>query len=133
MHRAAMDSFPTTVVRNYTELVDALARVKNFLQLSNETLEQVAGLCAGHADKMLGPSRAKTVGPRSLDLLLGALGLELVVRPNPEAAKKMASRWEPRDRKQVRQCQPVSKAMLERCRAIILAELAWQTGTGYRG
>jgi hypothetical protein len=39
LRRAAMADFPTIIVRNYAELVDALARVKNFLQLSNETVE----------------------------------------------------------------------------------------------
>jgi hypothetical protein len=71
--------FPELVVRNYADLVDALARVKNFLALSNETVEQISGLCAGHCDKLLGPTRSKKIGPNSLDLLLGAFALELVV------------------------------------------------------
>jgi hypothetical protein len=57
--------------------------------------------------------------------LLGALGLELVVRPNPDAAKKMAPRWERRNEKQVRASQPVSRQMLDRCRSIIMAELGY--------
>lgn len=123
-----MADFPTIIVRNYAELVDALARVKNFLQLSNETVELISGLCAGHCDKLLGPSRAKKIGPRSLDLLLGALGLELVVRPDPEAARKMALRWERRDERQVREPARISQALLDKCRPIILAELGHAGG-----
>lgn len=123
---------PQIVVRSYSELVDAFARIKDFLQLSNETVEEVGGMTRGHCDKLLGPSRCKRVGPISLDLLLGALGLELVVRPNPEAVQKLARRWEQRDQKQIR----VSRALLDRCRPIILAELGIrddQNGGGYRG
>jgi hypothetical protein len=124
-----MAEFPTIVARNYSELVDALARVKNFLQLSNETVEAVGGLVKGHCDKLLGPSRSKKIGPQSLDLLLGALAIELVVRPNPDAAAKVASRWEKRNTKQVRHT--VSQAMIDRVRPIILAELG--IGAGYKG
>jgi hypothetical protein len=98
--------FPELVVRNYADLVDALARVKNFLALSNETVEQISGLCAGHCDKLLGPTRSKKIGPNSLDLLLGAFALELVVRPDPIAARKVAGRWQKRNEKQVRHRKP---------------------------
>lgn len=127
------EPFPELIIRNSAELADALAAGKNFRGLSNESLEALCLFARGHVDKMLGPSREKNIGARSLDYLLAALALRLRIEPDPEQERRMRSRWEGRNSKQVRQCQPVSKAMLEKCRPIILAKLAWQSGTGYRG
>jgi hypothetical protein len=118
--------FPEIVVRNYAELVDAFARVKNYLQLSHETVEAIAGLARGHFDKMIGPKREKTIGPRSLDLLLGAMGLQLRVEVDPEQAQLVASRWERRNNKQVRirPSPPISAELLEHAKQIIFSAYA---------
>ena len=125
-----MAEFPTLVVRNYSELVDALVAVKNYLQISNSALEEVAGMTAGAVDKYLGPTRSKGLGPLSLDLLLGGLAIRLRVEPDLAQARKLERVWENRDQRAVRQPARISKALLERARPIILSELArkgWQT------
>jgi hypothetical protein len=94
--------FPEIVVCNYAELVDALVRVKNYLQLSNETVEAIADLTRGHVDKMLGPTRQKGIGKNSFDLLLGALGIRLRVEIDPDQMRRVASRHTPRNENQVR-------------------------------
>jgi hypothetical protein len=48
-----MAAFPSEiVVRDHGSPVDALRAAKEHLQISNETLEALAGLCAGHVDKL---------------------------------------------------------------------------------
>jgi hypothetical protein len=101
-----MNEFPSIAVRSYDDLVNAIRAVKEFLGLSNETIEEIAGLARGHVDKMLGPKRAKRIGPRTLELLLGALGARLRLEVDPEQAKRVASRWTRRDEKQVRRREP---------------------------
>jgi hypothetical protein len=114
--------FPQIVVRNYSELVDALARWKNeVLSISNEQLEHIAGFTRGHADKMLGPTRQKGIGQNSFDLLLGALGVRLRLEIDPEQMERVASRHTPRNEKQLRN--RLSRAALDRARPIILSEL----------
>jgi len=43
-----MAEFPTIVIRDYNGLVDALRAIQNFLNISNETLEEISGLTRGH-------------------------------------------------------------------------------------
>jgi hypothetical protein len=118
------EQFPEIVVRDYGSLVDALRAAKEHLQISNETLEALAGLCHGHADKLLGSGQQKRIGPIVLGLLCEALGVEFVMRPNMAAVHKLAHRWEKRNSSQVRVSQrTVSQAALDRCRPVILREL----------
>jgi transcriptional regulator with XRE-family HTH domain len=77
-------------VRGYDDLVIAIRAVKEFLGLSNETLEEIAGLTRGHIDKLLRPSREKKIGPQVLPLILGALGIRLRVEIDPEQSKRVA-------------------------------------------
>jgi hypothetical protein len=133
LRRALMAEFPEIVIRDYNSLVDGLRQVQNFRNISNECLEEIAGLTRSHVDKVLGPSKTKAIGRTVLGLLLESLGVEFVVRQSP-AAQKMASRWEQRDTKQIR----VSQALLDRCRPLILAELGLaepqgMNGNGYKG
>jgi len=94
--------FPSSAVRSYEDLIIALRAVKEFLGLSNETVDEIAGLARGHCDKILGPSREKTIGAKTLPLILGALGVRLKLEIDPDQAKRVASRWTRRNEKQVR-------------------------------
>jgi hypothetical protein len=132
------ESFPELIIRNHDDLADALLAIKNFLGLSNEMLEQIAGLTHGHCDKMLGPSREKTIGRNSFDLLLATLGIRLRVEIDEPQARLMQARYERRNDKQVRN--RLSRAILDRARPIILAELGFvgepqghMNGNGYKG
>ena len=118
-----MTGFPLIAIRSYDDLITAIRAVKKFLGLSNEVIEDLSGLTRGHFDKVAGRTPVKKMGPMVLDALLGALAIELVVRPDPAAAEKIANRWRCRREDHVRTCQPVSRALLDRCRPIILAEL----------
>jgi hypothetical protein len=65
-----------------------------------------------------------------LDALLGALAIELHIKPDPAAVERMLHRWQRRNEAQVRPPTRLSKEILEKAKPIILSELArkgWQT------
>jgi hypothetical protein len=113
-----MAEFPIIAVRSYSDLITALRAVKNYLQLSNEFVEDLAGLTRGHWDKVAGACPTKKAGPVVLDALFGALAIELHVHPDPAAAERVSHRWQKRDEHQVR-TQParMNKALLARAAA----------------
>jgi hypothetical protein len=112
------------IVKDFSGLLDALATVRERLGISFELLDELSGLTRGHSCKVLS-ERSKGLGPLAFDMLLGALGLQIAIRPDLVACQKLADRWEKRAEYALRSCQPVSKRMLDRCRPIILAELGY--------
>ena len=125
-----MNSFPTIAIRSYDDLITAIRAVKEFLGLSNEAIEDLAGLTRGHWDKVAGRTPVKRMGPMVLNAVLGVLAIELHVKPDVAAVEKLSHRWQRRHENHVRTCQPISQATLDRCRPIILSEMArkgWQT------
>ena len=117
--------FPELLIHTQAELADAFNVAKNFRGLSNEFLEELIGLSRGHVDKMLGPSRHKTIGKNSLEWMLAALGLRLRLERDPDQERLMASRWEGRNQSQVRvRTDPVSSALIELATPVIFHKLA---------
>lgn len=49
---AGMTDFPKIAVRSYDDLITAIVAVKNYLQLSDETVDTLAGLTRRHFDKI---------------------------------------------------------------------------------
>jgi hypothetical protein len=90
---------------DYVGLRDAIrARVEQ-LNISRECLDEVAGLPAGYSGKLLSQGKAKDVkrfGPLSLDLLLKATGLKLVLVDDREALAKVQPLYTERAIKQAR-------------------------------
>jgi hypothetical protein len=65
-----------------------------------------------------------------INALLGALAIQLEIKPDLEAARRMEHRWQKRQERQVREPARVSQAILECCRPLVLSEVArkgWQT------
>jgi hypothetical protein len=108
------------------ELVDAFRSRKEELKLSNEAVEHLLQLCAGHVDKIL--SQTRGLSQLSIDGLLSAMGLKLLVAIDPEQVARMAPRWENeghRDAKQVRRPPArIRKVLMARVRPLILREAA---------
>ncbi|MGB5184792.1 MAG: hypothetical protein WBO12_21745, partial [Xanthobacteraceae bacterium] len=98
-----MTEFPTIAIRSYDDLITAIRAVKEFLGLSNEAIEDLAGLTRGHWDKVAGRTPVKRMGPMVLNAVLGALAIELHVKPDAAAAGKMSHRWQRRREDHVRQ------------------------------
>jgi hypothetical protein len=75
--------FSSALLRTADDVIQALRRRKGELQLSNAILEEATGSCAGHADKVLGPSCVRSPSLALLMALVDALGcgLQLVSIP----------------------------------------------------
>lgn len=128
------DAFPAVRFRDYAGLVAAMRAVKDHIGLSNEHLEQICGLTAGHVDKALGPSMTKTIGRVAFDLLVEGLAIEFEARINVEAMRRMESRWERRNRSQIRtMAKPLSHEILDRAKATIFSELGRKGGIARLG
>jgi hypothetical protein len=102
-------------------LLDAIEARRVELQMSNASLEQVAGLCVGHVSKLLSPARGRSPSLRTLDRILAAVQLSIVLVRDPSRAA--GASWKPRDEAHVRS-RPLSPIALQRARPVVLAELA---------
>jgi hypothetical protein len=85
-------------IRSMSELVQALRDRRDALNISHETIDSISGLQSGYTSKLLAPKPIKNLGPMSFGSILGALGLAVVVVPDPQAEAKVVERWEPRKR-----------------------------------
>jgi hypothetical protein len=83
---------------SYEELIGILRQRKLELDVSFTVLELIGGLASGHAAKILGPGpvHSKHLGPTSLALILGALGVRLALVEDPAAMARIRSRLVPR-------------------------------------
>lgn len=107
-------------------LLDALAQRRVTMGMSLASLDIAANLAAGHASKLIGPSRVKTPTTRSLFALLDALSLSIVLVNDPSKANGAA--WTPRAEEKVRTNGAISQAALHRARPHVVAELARKAG-----
>lgn len=108
----------------YDELVDLLDDVRCARGLSFEQLDELSGLASDHAQKCLGPARAKMLTPLLIDTLLPVLGVRLAVVDDPAAIASVEQRWSRRDEASVRRNDwRVSRRLLDRARPVILQEL----------
>lgn len=64
--------------------------------ITYDTLDFLAGLTRGHANKLLGPTPSKGIGKVSFGCILSALALKITIEPDPEQEAKMRARWIPR-------------------------------------
>jgi hypothetical protein len=89
---------PRTIAfcRDYEALVQAFRARQDELGLSNQLCDELAGLTSGHTDKLLGPSRNKTMGASTIDIFLELFGVSLVLVEDMDKVRRMQSRWERR-------------------------------------
>ena len=76
------------------DLVDAFRARKEALGLSNEAIEHLIPLTAGHCDKAIGLSGTRGLTQLTIDGMLSSLGLKLLVAIDPEQVQRMRPRWE---------------------------------------
>lgn len=88
----------TQPIRSMPELIEALRSRAAELQLTHETIDNVAGLQGGYTSKLFAPKPIKNLGPISFSSILGALGLAVVVVDDPEQIKRVEGRWTKRVR-----------------------------------
>lgn len=80
------------VVREYSELVDALRARALELNVSRSEIDAVSGLQSGYAAKLLAPVPIRNIGPMSFGPLLQALGLSLIVVEDQGSKERFVDR-----------------------------------------
>jgi hypothetical protein len=100
---AMTDAPMLAVVRNYSDLHRALrARVEQ-LNISRETIDEIAGFQPFYAAKLLAPKPHRKLGHMSFDAMLGALGCRLLlVEEDAATLARLRPRWVQRNVSQVR-------------------------------
>lgn len=66
------------------------------LNVTRLGIDEAAGLPSGYAGKVLSPTGGRGMGPRTLQLMVVALGLKMLVVENAEAMKRYTDRIEKR-------------------------------------
>lgn len=82
---------------DYLDLHAAARARAEQLNVSRETIDDVAGLTNGYASKLLALPPIKKFGPISLGPTMRALGLKMIVVDDPEALAKVEGRLTPRE------------------------------------
>jgi hypothetical protein len=86
------------LVTGMPELIEVLRERRDLLNISHETIDELAGLPSGLTGKILAPEPIRGVGYGSLGPLLGALGVAILVVEDSAAATRVHQRWIPRKR-----------------------------------
>jgi hypothetical protein len=116
-----------TIVGSIPELLTALRARRDELQISNETIDDIAGLAERHASKILAPNfPSRGLGRISFPLILGALGMGIArveIVEDPEAIARVQGRW--LKWKRLPYGSPrLSKKQIEHARPVVLRDLS---------
>src|SRR5579859_6276253 len=90
----------TAPIRSMAELLDVIRAKRDALNVSHETIDQIAGVPSGYTSKILAPEPIRGVGYKSLGDILGALAIALVPIEDDEQRAKVQGRWQKRKRPQ---------------------------------
>jgi hypothetical protein len=93
------------LISDYGALLEAFRERAKELEISREGIDEIAGWADGYASKLLGGAaakRRKIIGPLSLGLMLGTLGLKLILIEDPEATARTLKRRAPVNSRQQR-------------------------------
>src|SRR5579859_2280568 len=97
----------TAPIRSMAELLDVIRAKRDALNVSHETIDQIAGVPSGYTSKILSPEPIRGVGYKSLGDILGALAIALVPIEDDEQRAKVQGRWQKRKRPQRLGCAPL--------------------------
>lgn len=84
-------------VSSYEQMLAALRRRVNELQINGERFDESAGLPRGYLSKLVGERPVRRLGMVSFQPVLAALGLRLLVIEDQEATERLKSRLPPRN------------------------------------
>jgi hypothetical protein len=115
--------------RTHEELIGVLAERQRALNLSNEMLDDLARLTHGHVSKLLGPGRERGLSEISMNALMEALAVRLIVVEDSARVAQMKPHWEGKDLKQVRMPARIGAALIKRVRPVVLRQLASKAAT----
>jgi hypothetical protein len=88
------------LIHDMPGLLAELRAQRDALNVSHETIDDLANLPDGYTGKLLAPEPVRGLGYGSLGAVLGALGLALIVVEDSAAAARVRSNWVPRKRRQ---------------------------------
>jgi hypothetical protein len=89
------------LISDYGALLEAFRERAKELEISREGIDSIAGWADGYASKLLGgeaAKRRKIIGPLSLGLMLGTLGLKMILVEDPESTTRTLTRRTPVNR-----------------------------------
>jgi len=120
---------PVMRFSDYAGLIESLREMKNYLQLSNATVDRLCGWTAGHCDKLLGPSCVRALSPKTFGDLMWCFALEGTFTLNMDRVRAMETLWEQRCASNTRtKPNRISKRILDAARPAVLRELARKAG-----
>lgn len=118
-----MSAPPVITFHDYAGMVDAMRTIKEYLQLSNPTLDTLCNFGDGQTDKLLGPTGARGFGPKTLDAMLWALAARVDITIDLGRATQMQAHWEKRFAPNVRQSSVrISKILVERAKPLVMRD-----------
>jgi hypothetical protein len=85
-------------IRSMADFLTALRITRDELQLTHETIDEIAGFPSGYAGKLLAPEPIKNLGWMSFGLALNVFGKMLLLVDDPEQIRRIKHRWTPRER-----------------------------------
>ena len=94
------------MIHSMEDLLAALRARRDELQLTNATVDAIAGWPDFYAAKLFCEPPIRNLGWQSLELALGSLGIALIAVVDEEQVKRVQNRWVPRLRPPQRTKQP---------------------------
>ena len=91
-------SEPLATGTNYGDLIRAFRERATALGMTDKTIEEIGGFTGGHVGKLLGAARTKSLGPLTLGMMLGALGLKFAIIEDEEATARIKKRFDPSEK-----------------------------------
>lgn len=88
------------LIHDMPGLLAVIRARRELLNISFETLDELAGLTPGLAGKILAPEPFRGIGYMSLGAIMGALGMALIAIEDSAAAERVHQKWVPRKRPQ---------------------------------
>jgi hypothetical protein len=88
-------------IRSMADLLAAFRACRDELQLTYETIDEIAGWPDRYANKILAPEPIRNLGWVSFGLALAVFGKKLLLVDDPEQIKRVEKRWTPRERPKV--------------------------------
>lgn len=111
----------------YNGLIEAFRARKAALRLSDEVLDELAGLTRGHTSKVLGASRGRGIGAVVLEGYLTALAIDLVMVENPDKLAELE--YAQRNERTIhKRAYRLSKQAMAHARNLIYAEFGSRGG-----
>jgi hypothetical protein len=90
----------TKLIRSMPELLAVIRARRDHLNISHETIDEIAGFPAGYTGKLLAPEPLRGISHMSLGAVMGALKIALVAVEDSAAASRVHEKWVPRKRPQ---------------------------------